>query len=48
VSFTSLSDSTVTNLPYDSSGNLARQSGFGTINGVRPARTLQLVTRLTF
>jgi hypothetical protein len=48
VSFTSLSDSTVTNLPYDSSGNLIRQSGFGTISGVRPARTLQLVTRLTF
>jgi hypothetical protein len=48
VSFTSLSDSTVTNLPYDQSGTLVRQSGFGTINGVRPARTIQLVTRLTF
>jgi len=48
VSFTSLSDPTVTNMPYDGSGNLVRQSGFGTINGVRPARSLQLVTRLTF
>jgi len=48
VSFASLSDPTVTNLPYDGSGVLARQSGFGTISGVRPARTLQLVTRLTF
>ncbi len=48
VGFTSLSDSTVTNLPYDQSGNLVRQSGFGSINGVRAPRTIQLVTRLTF
>jgi hypothetical protein len=48
VSFASLSDPTVTNLPYDASGNLVRQTGFGTINGVRPPRTIQLVTRLTF
>ena len=48
VSFASISDHTVTNLPYDSSGNLVRQNGFGTINGVAPPRTIQLVTRLTF
>jgi hypothetical protein len=48
VNFTSLSDPTVTNLPYDASGNLARPNGFGTINGVAPPRTLQLVTRVTF
>jgi hypothetical protein len=29
-------------------GNVARNNGFGSITGVRPARTLQLVTRLTF
>jgi hypothetical protein len=48
VSFASLTDKTVTNLPYDASGNLIRNNGFGSINGVAPPRTLQLVTRLTF
>jgi hypothetical protein len=48
VSFASLSDPTVTNLPYDAAGNLVRKTGFGTISGVRPPRTLQLVTRFTF
>jgi hypothetical protein len=46
--FASLTDPTITNLPYDESGNLVRYNGFGSINGVRPPRTLQLVTRLTF
>jgi hypothetical protein len=48
VSFASITDKTVTNLPYDANGNLVRQNGFGTINGVAPPRTLQLMTRLTF
>ena len=48
VSFASLTDPTITNLPYDASGNFVRNNGFGTINGVAPPRTLQLVTRLTF
>jgi hypothetical protein len=46
--FASLSDPTITNLPYDASGALVRPTGFGTINGVAPPRTLQLVTRVTF
>jgi hypothetical protein len=46
--FASLSDWTITNLAYDASGNVVRNNGFGSINGVRPPRTLQLVTRLTF
>jgi hypothetical protein len=46
--FASLNDPTITNLPYDADGDLVRQNGFGTINGVRPPRTIQLVTRLTF
>jgi hypothetical protein len=33
---------------YDASGNVVRNDGFGSITGVRPARTLQLVTRLIF
>jgi hypothetical protein len=46
--FKSLSDWTILNPAYDASGNLVSNNGFGSINGVRPARTLQLVTRLTF
>jgi len=48
VSFASLSDWTITNLPHDAHGNLVRNNGFGSISGVAPPRTLQLVTRLTF
>jgi hypothetical protein len=48
VNFKSLSDPTITNLPYDANGNLVNPNGFGTVNGVRAPRTLQLVTRLTF
>jgi hypothetical protein len=46
--FASLTDRTITNLPYDASGALVRPTGFGSINGVAPPRTLQLVTRVTF
>jgi hypothetical protein len=46
--FASLSNWTITNLAYDASGNVVRNNGFGSITGVRPPRTLQLVTRLTF
>jgi hypothetical protein len=46
--FASLTDPTITNLPYDADGKLARPNGFGAINGVAPPRTLQLVTRITF
>ena len=48
VNFRSLTDPTITNLPYDASGKLVNQNGFGTISSVAPARTLQLVARLTF
>jgi len=46
--FRSLTDRTITNLPYDAQGNLVQRNGFGTISGVAPPRTLQLVTRVTF
>jgi hypothetical protein len=46
--FASLTDKSITNLPYDASGKLVAPNGFGTINGVAPPRTLQLVTRVTF
>jgi hypothetical protein len=48
VNFASLTDRTITNLPFDASGKLVNQNGFGTINGVAPPRTLQLMTRVTF
>jgi hypothetical protein len=48
VNFAGLNDPTITNLPYDAGGNFVRNNGFGTINGVAPPRTIQLVTRLTF
>jgi len=46
--FASLTNPTITNLPYNANGDLVRNNGFGSINGVAPPRTLQLVTRLTF
>jgi len=46
--FASLTDRTIANAAYDASGNLVQPNGFGTINGVAPPRTLQLVTRVTF
>ena len=48
VNFRSLTDRTITNLPYDAQGNLTQRNGFGTISGVAPPRTLQLVTRIMF
>ena len=44
----SLTNPAITNLPYDASGNIVRNNGFGAANGVAPARQIQLVTRLTF
>jgi hypothetical protein len=46
--FASLTNPTITNLPHDAAGNLIRNNGFGSVNGVAAPRTLQLVTRLTF
>ena len=48
VNFRSLTDPTITNLPYDASGNLTQRNGFGTISAVAPGRAMQVVTRLTF
>jgi hypothetical protein len=47
---TSLTNFTPTNLPFDANGNFsfANRNGFGTINGARDPRILQLVARLSF
>ena len=46
--FRSLSDPTITNLPFDANGNLTQRNGFGTISAVAPGRALQIMTRFTF
>ena len=48
--FASIGSSAITNLPYDANGNLvfANRNGFGSINGVAPPRSFQVLTRLTF
>ena len=48
MNFASLTDPTITNLPYNAAGQLVNKNGFGTVNGVNIPRTLQLVTRVTF
>jgi hypothetical protein len=46
--FASAGSTVITNLPYDSAGNLVRTNGFGAISGVRPPRQLQLMMRFSF
>jgi hypothetical protein len=48
IQFAGLDDTTITNLPFDGSGNLVRPNGFGAITNVARPRTLQLVARVTF
>ena len=48
VQFTSLYNSTITNLPSTSSRNLPKNPGFGVANNYQSARSLQLWTRFTF
>jgi hypothetical protein len=48
INFKSLTDPTITNLPYDASGKLVNKFGVGTVSAVAPARQLQLMTRFTF
>ncbi|MEP6913477.1 MAG: hypothetical protein ABI923_12020, partial [bacterium] len=50
LNFSSLSNLTPTNLPYDANGNFvfANRNGFGTVSGVRDPRILQMVARFVF
>jgi hypothetical protein len=48
LNFASLTDPTVTNMPYNAAGQLTNMTGVGTVNGVRPARQLQLMARFSF
>jgi Carboxypeptidase regulatory-like domain/TonB-dependent Receptor Plug Domain len=48
--FASLSQPAITNLPYDANGNVvfANRNGFGSISGVAPPRSIQIMTRFIF
>jgi hypothetical protein len=46
--FASLTDRTITNLPYNAAGALTQPNGFGAVTAVDRPRSLQLVTRVTF
>ena len=40
--------STITNLAYNAAGAVTNINGFGSISGVAPPRTFQIMTRFTF
>jgi hypothetical protein len=46
--FASAGSTAITNLPYNSSGQLVNMTGFGTVSGVRAPRQLQFMTRFSF
>lgn len=50
LNFASLSNLAPTNLPYDANGNFinGNRNGFGTVNGVRDPRILQMLARFVF
>jgi hypothetical protein len=50
LNFSSITNLTPTNLPFDASGNfvIANKNGFGTVNGARDPRILQMVARFVF
>jgi hypothetical protein len=48
INFRSLTDSTPTNLPFNANGSVNNINGFGSVNGARDPRIMQLVLRLQF
>ncbi|MGH9581879.1 MAG: hypothetical protein ACRD4O_02945, partial [Bryobacteraceae bacterium] len=48
INFTSLTDGTPTNLPYNSQGHLTNLFGFGSVSGVYAPRILQVMARFSF
>jgi len=48
INFTSLTNSTPTNLPFKADGSLNDKNGFGTVSSARDPRIMQLVVRLQF
>jgi hypothetical protein len=48
INFTSITNPTPTNMPFNSAGALVNKNGFGTISGVRSPRVMQVVARFVF
>ncbi len=48
INYTSLTNPTVTNLPFRADGSVNNINGFGTVSGARDPRIMQLVVRLVF
>ncbi len=48
LNFTSITNATPTNLPFNADGSLRDKNGFGTVSGARDPRILQLVVRFQF
>jgi hypothetical protein len=50
LNFSSITNLTPTNLPFDANGNfvIGQKNGFGTVNGARDPRILQMVARFVF
>jgi Carboxypeptidase regulatory-like domain/TonB-dependent Receptor Plug Domain len=48
INYRSLTDHTITNLPFNVNGTVNNINGFGTVNGARDPRILQLVVRVRF
>src|SRR6202158_717112 len=48
INYKSFTDSTVTNLPFKPDGTVNNINGFGTVNGARDPRIMQLVVRFLF
>jgi hypothetical protein len=48
INYTSLTNSTITNLPFNPDGSLHNINGFGTVNGARDPRIMQLMARFRF
>ena len=48
INFTSITNPTPTNMPFNSAGVLVNKNGFGTISGVRSPRVMQVVARFVF
>ncbi len=48
LNYSSLTNPTVTNLPFKADGTVNNINGFGTVSGARDPRIMQLVVRLVF
>ena len=48
INYTSITNPTITNLPFKADGSVNNINGFGTVNGARDPRIMQLVARFRF